>query len=385
MCILMMEATEDRASDHLGARNGCRRAEPVAACRRLKAQTAVGAARVVAEVGVEDPQGMALVPEEHVVEALATEGADQALADGIGARSTRRRDEPPRLAGADAFLEVGAVDGVAVVNEEAGCPSLVSNRGGEMMTQPLGGGMRGDAKMDDGPALERDDDESVEEPEAGSDDGEEVAGPRLVQVVLHEGAPTLSATAIEAGGTIPGDGAGRDIPAELLALGGDAVFAPERILTPHPANEGAEVRIDRWPANGLRSESPEEPEAGSMPADEGLGLDQEDGVQQSARSGGDGGQDPALRRPEERALDLPAQPDQLLAEQKVLGEEERPWSEEPEHGAEEQAAKGEHGRAFPALQPGASAGVQGLVHAATLRLAEHVRRSPSLLVKYSVE
>jgi hypothetical protein len=55
----------------------------------------MGAAVAVADVLAKDTLGVALVEDQDVIEALATERPDQALADRIGHRRSGRRKEAP--------------------------------------------------------------------------------------------------------------------------------------------------------------------------------------------------------------------------------------------------------------------------------------------------
>jgi hypothetical protein len=70
--VLMVQTAEDRLADH---RSPVARSEPSRAVRWLHAQAAVGTVMVVADVMPEDLLGVALVPHEHVVEAVPPEGA----------------------------------------------------------------------------------------------------------------------------------------------------------------------------------------------------------------------------------------------------------------------------------------------------------------------
>ena len=63
-----------------------------------------------------------------------------------------------------------------------------------------------------------------------------------------------------------------------------------------------------------------------MPADDGVGLDDEDGVEQTPEPAGQGGDQPAVKEPKAWSGDAAAQDDELLAEQQVLGQQHRPGS-----------------------------------------------------------
>src|SRR5262249_34984213 len=115
------------------------------------------------------------------------------------------------------------------------------------------------------------------EPQA--EDGEEVAGPDLREVVAQECRPRLTTAAVEIAWAVLGDGAWQNRPAELAAFGGDDLLAPGRVLSPEPADQLAKVRWDWWPTGRLfRSSAPPPAPTRAMPAEEGGRLDDRDRV-----------------------------------------------------------------------------------------------------------
>lgn len=105
--------------------------------------------------------------------------------------------------------------------------------------------MLGHADVDDRAALEREDHETVEHAEAQAHDGEEIARPDLGQVIAQEGRPGLAATPTDVAWPIFADGARRNDPSEFAALGGYDPLAPERVLSPHSANQRAQFGRNR--------------------------------------------------------------------------------------------------------------------------------------------
>ena len=110
----------------------------------------------------------------------------------------------------------------------------------------------------------------------------------------------------------------------------DAWGAPQRIGACHVGEESGDVRIERGPTRAVASRalSPPPTQPGAMPADDGLGLD-EDQCRPPPAPGGRQ-QDPkhAVTGAEVRPLHASLQGSQLVAEGKVLdhvGGHGRPW------------------------------------------------------------
>jgi len=92
--------------------------------------------------------------------------------------------------------------------------------------------------------------EDAEASEPRGDDGEEVASPCLVQVVANEVAQRCP---------------------------------------PHAADQTAKIEVDgRATTWSSRAPTPEKPPADAMPADDGLGLHHDDGVEQTAETASEG-------------------------------------------------------------------------------------------------
>jgi hypothetical protein len=181
------------------------------------------------------------------------------------------------------------------MDEETG--SMVGVDGGfdDELGGPCRGGMRGDAEVDQATSAEREHDEDVEDSEPCGEDGEEVASPRFVQMVANERSPPLSPTAAGSRWPVLRDGPRRDAVPELGQLASDQVLAPCRVLTPHAADQTTKIEVDRRAATwSPGAPSPAQPPAGAVPADDGFGLHDDDGVKQTAKTAGEGSQKPAV-------------------------------------------------------------------------------------------
>jgi hypothetical protein len=238
--VTMVQTAEDRGGNDWGSFWRPRRGQVSGAVGWLHSKSAMGPAMVVGEVVVENALGMLLVFDDDVVEAVPAEGADHALAEGIGRRRARRSGEDSGAESADAAVEVGAVDRVSVVDEESGDLLSIAGRLRDALGGPAGAWMLGDAGVDDRASAEGENDEDVEEAESRGHEDEEVAGPGLVQVVPDERSPALATLSVEVGRAVLGGGARGDLVAELGQFGGDDLLTPGGVLAPHPPDEVAE-------------------------------------------------------------------------------------------------------------------------------------------------
>jgi len=185
---------------------------------------------VVADVALENPLRVTDISDDDVVQAITAKGPDHALAEGVRLRGSRRSGEQAGAKTPNSRAERGAVDGVAVVDEEAGYVIRVGGRLDQPLRGPGSARMLRHADVNKTAATQGEDHEHVQHAEPGRDDDEEVAGPSLVQVVADEGHPPLPSTASEAGGAVLGHGARRHPVAELGQLPGDAVLPPRGVV-----------------------------------------------------------------------------------------------------------------------------------------------------------
>jgi len=71
-----------------------------------------------------------------------------------------------------------------------------------------------------------------------------------------------------------------DLEAKLEQLAMDARRSPQRIFRAHPPDQRAQICVDlRSTSKGAGSPTPVPAEAGAVPANEGLGPDDRDGLQ----------------------------------------------------------------------------------------------------------
>ena len=339
-----METAEDRDSSDWGSLWRTSRGEVSSAVGRLHPQAAMGPAMIVGQVVVENAFGMPLVLDDDVVEAVPAQGTDYRLAERIGRWCARWCGEEPGAESSDAAMEVGAIDRVSVVDEESRELLGIAGRLGDALGGPASGWMLGDASVDDPAPVQGENDEDVEDAESRGDDDEEVAGPGLVQVVADECGPALAALSVEIGRAILRDGARGDLVAELRQFGGDDLLTPCGVLAPHPTDEFAEICIYRGPARRtVGAPAPDEAPGGTVPADDGLGFDEQHDVQETVEAAGQRPDEPAIEPAQARAFDLAADDYELLAKEQVLGDQSCPGFEEGQDEVEQEAKERDHG------------------------------------------
>jgi hypothetical protein len=287
---------------------------------------------VVGDVLADYAFGMATVTDEHVIEAAAPNGSDHPLSERICLGRSGRRGEWTNTEATNAGAKRRSKHRVAVVDEESRDMPSIDGGLDETLGGPCGGRVLGNADVDQTTAFEGEHDEHVEHLKSGGDDGEEITGPGLVKVVAYERHPPLPASARQPRRPVLRHCAGRDNVAELGQLTADHVLVPGCVVTPHAADEVAKIHVDRRTATGpTRSTAPEQSPAGSVPPDDGLGPNDEDGGEKVAEPPGQGREQPSVEGAQARSLDLPAQDDDLLAQEQVLGDERGAWGHEGEH------------------------------------------------------
>ena len=136
---------------------------------------------VVVDVLGEDASEVTLAQDDHVIEALSSDGADHTLGDGIRLRSSERRDDRHDAETAQVPIEVTTKARVPVADEVAGL--LSPGCGGDDLTpDPLSARMPGDVPVLDLSAIVANHEKDVEGPKGERLHGEEVARPDLASV-----------------------------------------------------------------------------------------------------------------------------------------------------------------------------------------------------------
>ena len=167
-----------------------------------------------------------------------------------------------------------------VVEDYVSVRGSFGKRFAQLLDDPIRRRVLGHVAVQDPSSPMLDDEEAVQQLERQSGHGEEVEGRDHLAVVLQKGQPALARIALAANpAQIPSHGSFRDLETELLQFAVDLRCAPADILLCHPVDEIANLPGDPRPAASRSgSPAPVEMEAGAVPTDDGLGLDDEQDV-----------------------------------------------------------------------------------------------------------
>ena len=101
----------------------------------------------------------------------------------------------------------------------------------------------------------------------------------------------------------------------------DALGTPQAVVPGHPHDQGDRLRRHaRRPLRRARPRRPEEAEPLAMPAQHGVGLDDQQGRSSRARPASEDNEEEAVERRRARAGDLTIEDDELLAQECILGD-----------------------------------------------------------------
>jgi len=143
-------------------------------------------------------------------------------------------------------LEISAVDGIAIA-EQVGGAGLVRERVDERLSRPGGGGLVGDADVDELSAVVAEYHEAEEQTKGQGRYDEEVDGRDIVTVSSQKGPPGRRRV-MGGAAHVLGDGEGGDFIAEEAEFGLNPAPTPGGVFASHTSNQGADLEVDRRPA-----------------------------------------------------------------------------------------------------------------------------------------
>ena len=216
---------------------------------------------------------MSTVQHQHMVRALAPNGADESLHIGRLPGSGGCNSQFLQPDGRRTELEFQAVNAVPVPEQLYGWRG---EREGfaQLLGRPTGGGSLDDVKVQHFSALVRQDHKNVEKLEVQGGHREKIDRDHLPQVIVQERFPVLGRGMRRSADHVFGDGSLGQREAQLEQLAVDAGCAPLRIGPTHVPNERNGVRRHGLSASFCTAALPfpEEAKTLPMPADDGIGL-----------------------------------------------------------------------------------------------------------------
>jgi hypothetical protein len=129
---------------------------------------------------------MALIEDEHVVQALGSDGSHPALGYGVGSRRSEWCANLGNTNIAHPTIDCATITAVAVMNEKSWQRAIPSAAFDHLLRRPRGGGIRRHMNVENFPAGVIDHEEHVQRSERDRSDAEEVARPDLRAVLPQE-------------------------------------------------------------------------------------------------------------------------------------------------------------------------------------------------------
>jgi hypothetical protein len=129
---------------------------------------------------------MALIEDEHVVQALGSDGSHPALGDGIGSRRPEWCANLGNTNIAHPTIECGTVTAVAIMNKKSWRRAIPSAAFDHLLSRPRGGGIRRHVHVENLPAGVIDHEEHLQHSERDRSDAEEVARPDSWRVLPQD-------------------------------------------------------------------------------------------------------------------------------------------------------------------------------------------------------
>lgn len=210
-------------------------------------------------------------------------------------------------------IEATAELGIVVANRETRAFSP-RRRLAELLGHPSARRRAGHSDVNNSSRFEFDQEEREDRSEEKVVGLQEVAGPGFVGMIAQERRPALAGWSRSSNSAhVLLDRALRHADVELQQFAANPLGSPETIAPGHPFDEGD--RLGGYPrrrAARLRSPSPESSKPPTMPAEDGLGLDEQRRTTPGRNETGEQDEDGSIRSGQSRPCDLSARDFQLL-------------------------------------------------------------------------
>jgi len=170
------------------------------------------------------------------------------------------------------------VNRVAIA-EEVGRGEVVREGVHELLGGPVGSGVFGHVEVDDAPAMVNEHDENEEDAQARGGNREKVEGDQISDMVREERPPRLRRLGTPLRHQ-PGDGSLGHVDTELQELAMDSWGAPEGVRGGHAGDQSLDLGMDGRATSGraARELAPVLAEAAPLPAQDGVGGDDHEGL-----------------------------------------------------------------------------------------------------------
>jgi hypothetical protein len=176
--INVMETSEHGYCDNLSSLGASMRRKWHRRAGRTLSNRAVWAPVVeIADILGQDFLQMALIEDEHVVEALGPDRSHPALGNGVGPRRSERRARLGNTKITHPPIEAGGITAVTVVNEKAWRLALPAAAFDDLLCRPFGGRMRRHMQVENLPAGVMDHEENIQCSKGDRLHAEEIARP----------------------------------------------------------------------------------------------------------------------------------------------------------------------------------------------------------------
>ena len=235
---------------------------------------------VVLNVPGKNSPEMAFTQDNHVIQTLSACRVNYAFDVWILPRRPGRDErllDPQVL---DPVPEVLAVDRIAIPEQES-WSLVVRKHLNNLLSSPLSGQVGCRIEVDQATSM-AENQEYIQHAKCDGCNGEEIHGGDLVGVVLQKRSPSLGRRLGISDHVLTHRGFGH-IVVQQEQLGEDSRGAPRRVFAAHVADKCADLTVNLGSAWGLPGlPSPVEAKSHAMPADDSLGLNDEQGRTPSA-------------------------------------------------------------------------------------------------------
>jgi len=268
----------------------------------------------VRDVHIEDALELPLMEDQQVVQAFLPHAPQEAFADGIGSWRMIRGFEHLNPTGGRHPSETGPKFTIVITNQILGCLPI-----GGSFSQVLGhpgiGRRSSDSDMDYPSGLEFDEEEGKERPKEEISHLQEVTRPDLSCVSAQKGCPRLSSWLGDANSShVLLDGSFAHPDAQFQKFSTNALSSPESILPRHLPDQGNGfwsnfLLVSMRLGLALPVQAKELP----MPAQQGIGLHDHQGLLPGTNQPGQQDEEDAIGPGDGWPFHLPPENDELLS------------------------------------------------------------------------